>query len=137
MVNAPGKLIRNARYVLLCTAVVGSAAAALAAAPAASAETDYSCESCYETNGPNEWIDYVGATNYTYDEVNGWIWKYNSDGSYSMVWHGVSSKGGDHIEDCLGYEHRVKGHGESSVLIPQAHLSGKEWLWGTFEGPCV
>lgn len=135
------KFAWNTRHVLVCAAVIGSAAVTLVAAPVASAETDYSCEACPGTSGPNEWIDYVGGTNYDFKRDEVVIWKYNADGSYGKVWDGFAEIG--HIEHCLGYEHRVKGHGttyavanpETEIAEPE-HMSGKEWLWNNGEGPC-
>jgi hypothetical protein len=140
------RLARNARYLLLCAAVIGSAATAttLAVAPAASAETNYSCEKCFTTSGRDETIDYAGGTIYRPPHgspvfaVN--IWKNNGGGNYSQVWSASVWEPEYHIEHCLGYEHRIYGHGETNVLYEyeedRSHLSGKEWLWKNKEGPC-
>lgn len=142
--EASRRFARNARHLLLCTIVIGAAATAttLAAAPAANAETNYSCEKCWKSNGPDEWMDYVGGTLYSGSGV-AWvdIWKNNGGGSYGEVWSGEINVVREvwHIEHCLGYEHRIYGHG--NIHVPEypeflSHISGKEWLWYNKEGPC-
>lgn len=134
------RLARHTRHLLLCAVAIGSVATAtaLAVAPAASAETDYSCEKCVTTSGPNEWMDYVGGTIYS-GAPEGFleIWKYNGGTNYSEVWWAEIPSYELHVEHCLGYEHRVNGHGTTHVYEGEsAHISGKEWLWNNKEGPC-
>jgi hypothetical protein len=110
---------------LLLTAVFSSGATALVVAPTALAEANYSCTECTTESGPNQSIDFIGGTDYTYTEVGITMWKYNGGSSYTEEF-GETSITTYYLSHCTG-EDVFSGHGQVNEGSDyKAHLSGHE-----------
>jgi hypothetical protein len=78
--------LNRLRLVLLVLGITSASASALAIAPTASAEKNYSCESCATVSGPNENpLNYNHVINYSGDGICALFWEYKGGSSYRLV----------------------------------------------------
>jgi glucose dehydrogenase len=112
------------RRLFLVVALLSSAAVFAVAAPALATDHSYSCEGCATLNGPNDYIDEVGGTDYTYKLVYVIEWQFNGGSSWSVAGEHYSENM-NHVKVCTG-SNEVYGHGETSSTGFYVHLSGRE-----------
>lgn len=110
--------------ILVAVVLSSSATALVAAAPAQATDESYKCEKCGETNGANHFIDEVGGTDYIYNIVYVYEWKWNGGGNYNLeAW--TYSETTNHVKLCTGSV-EPDGHGETTAGGLTATLSGRE-----------
>jgi hypothetical protein len=110
---------------LLATAIAAGCATALAPIPRATATNEpYSCSSCREVNGPDNWVLDAETDNYTREDAIARLWKKEGIG-YKEVKNGV---GGFHAEACYSpyKSNEFVGHGEALDSLAPAHQAGRE-----------
>jgi hypothetical protein len=117
------RLIGKIRWLLLITGVVASTATALSVAqPAAATNENYSCSSCAEVNGKENYVENSQANDYTEPDVCAGLWR-NNGGSYTLV-NDKCTESSKETWACHGSE--VYGHGETEAIYGNNHLAGKE-----------
>ena len=94
------------------------------AAPAGATDSSYECGSCGGVSGPNNFIDEVAGTDYTYTLVFVHMWKFNGGSSYTLE-EEAHSESTSHVKICTGTK-EFDGHGDTTAGGLTAHLSGRE-----------
>jgi hypothetical protein len=120
-------LARNSGYLCRIIALVGVLASVVAftmTTPALATDHSYSCESCAALNGPNDWIDEVGGTDYSYRVLFVYEWKFNGGSNWNVEAEAYTENG-THLKVCTGAD-EVYGHGESLNGGFNEHMSGRE-----------
>jgi glucose dehydrogenase len=120
-------LVRNrgrSRRLALLVGLLSMVTAFAVAAPALATDHSYTCEGCANINGPNDYIDEVGGTDYTYKIIDVLEWKFNGGSSWNVVLEAFSEKL-NHVKVCSG-SNEVYGHGETGSTGFYVHLSGRE-----------
>lgn len=113
------------RLLLAVSALIAGGTAALASAPSAHATNrNYSCGSCSDINGPEDYISYASSTNYSANEVVQNFWRYNGGNSYTLL--GQTGSTSSYSASYCNYG-QIYGHGETTTFYPGGYtLAGHE-----------
>jgi hypothetical protein len=105
------------------------ATTALTTAPAASANTFYSCESCARVNGPNEFpIDRNFVENASGKGVCALLWRFNGGTSYTLMNEKCTSTGTQANAENKSGQYTAHGEAERWFECCNYHLVGDQFF---------
>jgi hypothetical protein len=112
------------RFLLAVGSVACVFASAAAAGSALATNEGYSCPSCAETSGPNNYVTNNEAIDYTQDGVCSAVWKWNGGSNYNRLARECTTSSYKTIA-CDG-DNNVSGHGEVEAIYGNNHLAGRQ-----------
>lgn len=120
-----GSVPRDGIRFFVAVALIACAFASVAVAGNALATNEgYSCSSCAETSGPNNYVTNNEAIDYTQDGVCSAVWKWNGGSNYNRVARECTTSYYKTIA-CDG-DDNVPGHGEVEAIYGNNHLAGRQ-----------